>query len=221
MVFIHGLGGSSEDWQQQVASLAPGYSILTLDNRGHGASRVESNSASYSVPAMVEDLKSVLDHLSIKRCHLVGHSIGGAVAQELAHARPAGVISLTLVGTTDWFGDHDQPGGKPPYIPKNLRELSQQRVERMGTEVLKQCWAGLLAWHGSREWIHTVTCKTLVLLGSLDASRIVEGSQRLAGAIDGAKLVYIDKVGHSPHLEAVDAFTKTLIEFLQGLGRGP
>lgn len=214
VVFIHGYGGRREDWQQQITALAPAFSVLALDNRGHGSSTITSKNATCSVPDMVSDLNSLLDHLEIDRFHLVGHSIGGAVAQEVARARPGDVASLTLVATTDWFGDHDQPGGEPPYIPEALRERSRKRAIETGAEVLRLAWSGLIAWRGSQEWIDTLACRTLVLLGSRDASRIREGSQRLADAIGNSKLVYLDNVGHSPHLESAEEFNKTLIDFL-------
>lgn len=215
MVFVHELGGRGDDWHQQVTALSPGNATLTFDNRGHGASRTTTDDATYTVPDMVGDLSALLEHLRIDRCHLVGHSIGGAVAQELAHARPASIVSLTLVGTTDWFGDHDQPGGEPPYIPEALRARAAQRAEAMGEEVRRKAWSGLIAWRGSRAWAHRLACRTLILLGQRDAPRIVEGSQRLAAAINDATLVCLEDVGHSPHLESADVFTRTLMDFLR------
>ncbi|MEM9266996.1 MAG: alpha/beta hydrolase [Cyanobacteria bacterium P01_F01_bin.13] len=214
VVFVHGYGGHSEDWAAQVDALVPRYSAVVLDNRGHGESCITSDSAAYTVPEMVEDLISVVEHLKLSKLHLVGHSIGGAVVQEYARARRGTVASLSLVATTDWFGDHDEPGGVGPYIPPHLMELSKERSAQIGPTVLRLAWDGLLSWPGSKDWISDLECKTLVLLGDRGASRIHEGSQRLVGALGDCELCYFPGVGHSPHLEVPHAFSEKLLEFL-------
>ncbi len=103
MVFIHGFGGDLSSWQMNQAALASGRRALAPDLPGHGAS-------SKSAPAGgVEGLATVvgawLDVVGVAKAHLVGHSLGGAVALVLALREPARVASLTLVAPAGFGPD--------------------------------------------------------------------------------------------------------------------
>ncbi|KAH9956295.1 Alpha/Beta hydrolase protein [Russula dissimulans] len=103
VVFITGLGLSCNSWSAQVAHFArlPEYSILVFDNRGVGNS--DTPKGPYSTSSMAEDVIVLLDFLSWtekRSLHLVGLSLGGMIAQELAYRIPERIISLSLVVTT-------------------------------------------------------------------------------------------------------------------------
>ena len=98
VLLVMGLGAPLQGWELQVPVLAKKHRVVTFDNRGVG--RSEKPGGRYSIAAMVEDAKQLLDHLKIERAHVVGMSMGGMIAMELAALHPSRVRSLTLAATT-------------------------------------------------------------------------------------------------------------------------
>src|SRR5262245_5466306 len=97
-----GLGGDCTAWPFQLAALTPRHRVLVFDNRGAG--RSEAPDVPYTTAGMAADVLALLDALDVERAHLVGLSLGGAIAQEAALAAPARFTSLQLHCT--WAGPH-------------------------------------------------------------------------------------------------------------------
>ena len=217
--FVHGFGGAAVDWTSTMAALETEYRAMAVDWRGHGRSDADPRRVAFSVDRFVEDVLAALDTTGAETFHLVGHSIGGGIAQEIAVRHPSRVRSLVLADTSDWFGDHDEPGGRPPYLSAEMLAHAA-RAKAMRREVREAAWRALIDWQGVRDRLITIPCPTTVLLGERDASRILEGSARLAAAIGGAARVVLPRVGHSPHLEAPDAFNRALRAHLESAAIG-
>ncbi len=97
VVFIQGVGVHGSGWMPQVADLAADFACLTFDNRGIGNSQPQG--ATLSVEQMARDVGFLLDHVGWESAHVVGHSLGGPVAIQLALQDRARVKSLTLLCT--------------------------------------------------------------------------------------------------------------------------
>jgi len=97
-LLIHGFGGDLQTWLFNQEALADQLSIYALDLRGHGGS--SKNVGSGTLDEFVEDVCGFLDSLGLHKVHLVGHSMGGAIATQFALAHPARVSSLVLVAST-------------------------------------------------------------------------------------------------------------------------
>ncbi len=98
VLLLGGLGDDSTLWDAEAAALAArGGTVLRLDNRGAGASELGPDDL--SITRMADDATAVLDALGIDRVHVVGTSMGGLIAQQLAVRHPARVRSLALVAT--------------------------------------------------------------------------------------------------------------------------
>src|ERR687885_1619742 len=98
LVFLHGLGGSGSTWQTVLADLAVRHRVCALDLPGHGASdKPAPATADYSVAGLARAVAQALDLLGLAPAVLVGHSLGGAVAMQVALDRPAAVSRLVLV----------------------------------------------------------------------------------------------------------------------------
>lgn len=95
VVLVHGFGGDLNNWMFVQPSLAESHRAIAVDLPGHGGSvkRVGEGDPA----ALANALEGLLDALSIDTAHLVGHSLGGAVALDLAHSSPGRVASLTLI----------------------------------------------------------------------------------------------------------------------------
>jgi 3-oxoadipate enol-lactonase len=98
IVLVNGLADDLETWVEQIGDfLAAGYRVLRFDNRGIGKSGRPRGP--YRTAQMAGDAKALVDHLGIKKFHLVGVSMGGMMAQEFALAHGRDLRSLTLCCT--------------------------------------------------------------------------------------------------------------------------
>src|SRR3990167_1041258 len=99
ITFIHGLRHDHTQFDRQVLHFShDGYRTLTYDIRGHGRS-LSTSTRDYTIDLLAEDLKSLFTKLGIKKSHLVGVSLGGAIAQAYAGNYPEDVAKLILAGT--------------------------------------------------------------------------------------------------------------------------
>ncbi|HLK90861.1 MAG TPA: alpha/beta fold hydrolase [Polyangia bacterium] len=97
VLFIQGAGARGEVWRPQLEPLSARYATVAFDNRGLGKSRILSGEL--TLEAMADDALAIMDHLGIERFHLVGHSMGGLIAQEVALRAPARARTLSLLCT--------------------------------------------------------------------------------------------------------------------------
>ncbi|MFC4500995.1 MULTISPECIES: alpha/beta fold hydrolase [Streptomyces] len=96
LVFVHGWTANRRRWDHQIAHFSGRRRVIRLDLRGHG----ESGGAGVrTVEELAKDLLAVLDQLKIERCVLVGHSMGGMIAQTVALSHPDRVERMVLVGS--------------------------------------------------------------------------------------------------------------------------
>src|SRR5262245_12030207 len=94
LLLIIGFGGDHQAWAFQVPAFAERYRVITFDNRGSGQSSVPD--ATYTTKMMADDAVGVLDALGIEQAHVLGVSMGGMIAQEIALNHPRRVKSLQL-----------------------------------------------------------------------------------------------------------------------------
>ena len=97
LLFIHGLGSSTRDWELQVPVFSEYYRVITVDLRGHG--RTDKPKKSYSIKLFADDTFHLLDELHALPAHIVGLSLGGMVAFQIAVDSPDKVKSLTIVNS--------------------------------------------------------------------------------------------------------------------------
>jgi 3-oxoadipate enol-lactonase len=97
LMLVHGLGSSGADWAFQIDALAPHFRLVLPDLRGAGAS--DAPPGPYAIAQFASDLWALLDHLDVQQAHLLGFSLGGAVATEMALQRPAAVLRLMTINS--------------------------------------------------------------------------------------------------------------------------
>ena len=241
LVLIQGLGVGRWGWEPVVDRLARQFRVIAIDNRGIGAS--DAPVGSYSTRAMAADVVAVLDDAGVASASVVGTSLGGMVAQELALAHPERVDRLVLVATI--------PGGRltAPMPLKTAYLLtwaplmrSEQRLRgfvehSLGPETLRRRpkvvrrLMALKRAHPQSEhaWRaqatagvlfdplgrqRRITQPTLVLQGTADQVVNPVNAQLLADLIPGARLHYIEGAGHLIAWDEPRRFTRLVAGFL-------
>src|SRR5512138_204405 len=114
LVFIHGLGSSTRDWEYQIPEFSKQYQVIAVDLRGHGQS--DKPEGPYTIPMFAADLAALLRALNVSSAHIVGISLGGGVAFQFALDYPAMVKTLTIVNSAPALG--------------GTREQAQQEIDR-------------------------------------------------------------------------------------------
>ncbi len=249
IVLLHGYTGSHQDWAFQIPVLSERYKVVAIDHRGHGKSEAPSSADSYSIEILAQDVRCLLEQLGIGKCCLVGHSMGGFIALELALDHPDMVTALVLVDTSS--GEFERVPGyaelraKLDELARNegmeaafeynathnpmirerferhpqLRQISRQRM--LNTTVDGYIYVGraISQWKPVTYRLSEIKVPTLIFVGEEDTP-FHNASQVMKESIANAQLVTVAGVGHSPHEEAPDVFNQALVSFLAGLDLG-
>lgn len=100
LIMILGLGQDTATWAFQVPEFSKYFRVIVMDNRDSGQS--SGCTETYTTETMARDILGLMDHLAIERTHLLGTSMGGMVAQQVALMAPERIIRLVLASTTSW-----------------------------------------------------------------------------------------------------------------------
>ncbi|GAF88130.1 unnamed protein product, partial [marine sediment metagenome] len=103
LVLVHGYTGDISDWRHQIPEFSRTHRVLVLDERGHGKSEAPGDRSVYTIPEMSQDVEALAEQVGFERFHLLGHSMGGGVVQEVALRSPQRLLSLTLHDTSCRF----------------------------------------------------------------------------------------------------------------------
>jgi 3-oxoadipate enol-lactonase len=241
VLLVQGLGYTREGWGATPALLAERFRVITFDNRGMGASDIAP--PPYSIEELAADAVAVVDAAGLARVHVVGVSLGGFIAQELALGHPDRVDRLVLGCTS--------PGGPSAYpMPERTVRAFEQFMERPGEEgllvLVKNAIADAnvearpelvdevyryrlanppdpAAWQAqalvgmtfdAHARLRDISAPTLVLTGTEDAVVDPRNSELLAAAIPGAQLRTIAGAGHLVFWEESEQFVETVAAFL-------
>lgn len=236
LLLIQGLGYARWSWEPVVPGLAERYRVLFFDNRGIGES--DRPDGPYTAAQMAGDALQVLDEAGIERAHVLGASLGGMIAQEVAVAAPERVDKLVLCCTT--------PGGAATVpMPEVTVRLFQEAATLAPEVALRRFVENALGadppagvadeiyrkrvenpldpagWQAQAAAGTTypgpdgdVTAPTLVLTGTADNVVDHRNSDVLADRIPGARLEKLPGAGHLFFWEQPDAFVRIVSEFL-------
>mgnify|MGYP000721608507 CR=1 FL=1 len=100
MVLVHGAGGSTRTWKNQIDEFRQYYNVLVLDLRDHGKSKFRDliDNLEYSIESIALDVVRLLEHLDIRKCHFVGVSLGSVIIRAIEEMRPHLINSVILAG---------------------------------------------------------------------------------------------------------------------------
>jgi 3-oxoadipate enol-lactonase len=237
LLLIQGLGYGGRGWGPVLEPLAEDFTVAAFDNRGFGASDVPAGP--YSVRELAEDARAVLDAAGFDRAVVVGASLGGMVAQELALAHPQCIDKLVLACTTPGgSASHPMPAqtvslmAEAPALPPDvaLRRFVENAVGDGGSEELVeqivayrtanppdlggwQSQAAAGAVHDALDRIGSIAAPTLVIHGTEDAVVDPRNAELLGERIPGARVELLPGCGHLLFWEEPDRFADLVKEF--------
>ena len=242
VLFVQGLGYDRNGFGPLPRLLAEDFRVILFDNRGVGDSDVPEGP--YSVPLLAGDAVAVLDTAGVETAHVLGISLGGFIAQELALTHPGRLRKLVLVSTA--------PGSVPPSFPMPERgveafsrfpsmereaglrlmvenslgdhgvrerpelvdEIYRYRLERAGSLAGWQAQAYAGATFDAYERIPGIAAPTLVIQGGADTVIDARNAELLAERIPNARLELVPDRGHLVLWQEGERLAPIVREFL-------
>jgi len=239
LVFLHFYGGSSRTWQLVTDQLQARHRCIAYDHRGWGQS--DKPATEYSIPELAADAAALIGQLGLTNYVLVGHSMGGKVAQLLASQRLAGLMGLILVAPS-------------PATPTNLPEAAFQNVlhaydtvdssygalnhvlthqplpeavqQQTVADMQQRTEAACLGWttvalpQDVSANLARINVPILLIAAEYDQVDTVERlQQELLPLLPGAQFVVIPNAGHLVMLEAPAEVARLIDTFVQDLDR--
>jgi pimeloyl-ACP methyl ester carboxylesterase len=243
VLFVSGLADEGACWVDQVAGLRDRYRLTTFDNRGVGRSATPDGP--FRIADFAADTAALMEALGLERAHVVGSSMGGAIAQELALAHPERVRSIVLNGTwcrgdrflheifRNWMWSAEKADSIRDFlVTVNLWCFSP----RIWNEGIMDGWleaaeasphpqsvdafcrsTEALIEHDTADRVGGIQAPALVTVGELDLVLPPRFSQELVERIPGARLVVIPDSGHQPFQELPADYNRLLDEFWQSV----
>jgi 3-oxoadipate enol-lactonase len=240
VLMLHGIGGGHDAFAPQLEALGcQGHRAISWDMPGYGRSApVEP----YTFKALAQSCVALIEALKVPQVVLVGHSMGGMVAQEVAARRPDLVSRLVLAGTSSAFGNGDGTWQRefiatrtaPLDAGQSMEQLAQRLVPQMigpgaspeGVALAQRCMGAVpaatyrkaleaLVTFDRREALARISVPTLLLAGEFDKTAAPAVMQRMAQKIAGSEYHELRNVGHLMPLEAPDEFSRVLLQFIR------
>jgi pimeloyl-ACP methyl ester carboxylesterase len=237
LILINGLGFGRWGWFKQIPAFSRHFSTITFDVRGERSLR-------NGVADLTADVVALLDHLGIRKAHVLGTSLGGFIAQELALERPDLVDRLVLVCTS--YG-RAGPENMSPWAMKDMigwPSLSIERTIRRGLQTATSEayrierpdeFEQIVRWRladspslsvyyeqmraGARfdvsRDVRSITSPTLVIHGAEDRYVPVANATALAEAVPEAELRVLDDAGHLVFIERFADVNREVVAFLK------
>ena len=237
LLFLHGVGGGHHAWELQLPYFGGlGYPSHAWDQPGYGHSPIIEP---YDLEQISASLARLIESLADEPVVLVGHSMGGMIAQETYVRYPQLVKALALCFTSPAFAGGSSEFTKqfiaarigPLDEGKTMAEIAAQLIPTMGSnsKLAVQIMAGvpadtyrkavhLLTTFDRRKELAAIKVPSLVVAGSDDKTAPPVVMEKMAGKIPGAKYVLIEGCGHLGPMDQPQAFNAALHSFLIGNG---
>jgi 3-oxoadipate enol-lactonase len=242
VLLLTGLGSKRLGWYNQLPVFGQTYRTIALDHRDTGDS--DPSPGPYTTADQADDAAAVLRALDVARASVVGISMGGFIALELALRHPALVEKLVLTGTSAGGPTHVPPGpemqamlvqdrtgievgelGKRTYTrimapgfaaqhPEVMERVAENARYRPQTPEIYLRQLQACMGHNASDRLSQIHVPTLVVHGEVDPLVPVENGKYLAEHIPGAKLILYPDTGHIAIIERAEDYNREVLAFL-------
>jgi 3-oxoadipate enol-lactonase len=236
LLFIHGLGSSARDWELQVQEFSKNYQVITFDLRGHGQS--DKPAGPYSMSIFASDTAGLLKALKVELTHVVGLSLGGAVAFQLAIDFPALIKTMTIVNSAPEMiirTFKDQVGIWQRFVivqlfgMRRMGEVLSKRlfpkaeqasfrptfVERWAendTRAYQEAMRAMVGWSVTNK-LGSIKCPSLIISADQDYTPVAL-KEEYTKLIPNAQLIVIPDAHHATPIEQPEKFNAAVADFL-------
>ena len=240
LVLIHGLSDNSSVWATMIPKMSTQYHTIALDLRGHGES--EKPNLPYSVQLFSEDVVCFLQKLRIPNAHVVGLSLGAAVAQQLTLDHPERIRSLILLSPFSYANsdlrnhlellrEKVSSGGlpaffdtvirlvvSPNFISANANDISEMKKEcaRINSSTAITHAIDACINFNVRDRISQISTPTLIISGRQDVLSPIQLAEQIHLSIRNSKWEIMEDVGHNLLIpEKIPTLARIILEFMQ------
>jgi pimeloyl-ACP methyl ester carboxylesterase len=230
LLFLHGAGGAGS-WLPFMDRLSQNFDVIVPEHPGFGAS--DTPDWLDTIADLANFYLEFLDRLDLEGVHLVGSSLGGWIAAELAVRNASRLASLTLVGAAgihvpgvpqvDTFLSNDEQRVRDLFYDQALADkviALASTPEAEDVNLKNRTTTARLVWQPRshdphlRKWLHRIRVPTLILWGGEDKLFPRDYARAYQELIPGAKAVVLPQCGHLPHIEQADRFVSELEAFI-------
>jgi len=228
IVLVHGAGGSSKSWSEQLAIFDGQYNAWAMNLPGHGKSE---GSLLSNINDMTKFINDFIEALSLDKFVLVGHSMGGAIAQEFALQYPEQLRGLVLIATGARLKVSQEildtlAAGRMPFkdvnhlygssTPDNKREEALREMNELTPDLY---WADFEACNKFDKVVSAekITVTSLIMVGDEDVMTPLKYSQFLSSKLPNAQLSIIKGAGHMCMQEKPTEVTAEIERFIDEL----
>ena len=240
VLLVCGLGADHRAWGLQADALRGSHRVVRFDNPGAG--ETTGTAAPLSTELFADVAAGLLDHLRIERAHVVGASMGGAIAQQLALRHPERVRSLALHCTWGRADNHlaailrgwQVSARALPYVelcrqvwpwvftvwwyndhPERLAELEADAAAAPQPAEAFCAQAEACIRHDALEQLYVIDAPTLLTVGDRDCFTPAHHTYAIKDRMPGARVRVWQKMGHAPFWEIPDDFNQVMVAWLE------
>jgi len=235
LVLVHGFLGSSTMWKPQIDFLKNHFRVITPDLPGFGKSKkAKSHNSIQSLSNLILDC---LEEKKIRKFHLLGHSMGGMIVQEMTKNKGDKISKLICYST----GPKGEMPGRFETVDASRENLKKKGLKKMARNIAKTWFVkgedakyfdvcieagrqtsmeaadnSLVAfknWNGV-DALKNIKNETLIIWGDKDKSYNYAQAKTLEKNISNSSLVIFDGCAHNVHLEKIEEFNRTVLNFI-------
>lgn len=238
LLLLHGLGSTKADWDYQKEAFSEAFRVIAPDLRGHGNSSKPVSKKEYGISQCGEDMRLLLKALNIEKCTVVGFSMGGAIAFDMALKYPELIDKMIIVNSAPDFNDLGWFGWKmiiertlflklrgmaplarkvtnamfPEPGQKELRDAFYARASKNDLKPYYYSFRTLMNW-GIGEKVREITVPTLIVASEHDYTPI-SLKKSYTSKMPNARLEVIKNSRHGVTMDQPIEFNKVLLKFM-------
>ena len=238
MLLLHGLGSTKADWDFQKEAFSEAFRVIAPDLRGHGNSSKPDLKEDYGISQCGEDMKLLLQSLNIEKCTVVGFSMGGAIAFDMAVKYPSIFNKMVIVNTAPDFNNLGEFGEQmiqerttllksegmqamakkvsegmfPDPEQKELQQIFYKRASENRLDPYYNSFITLMEW-GLGDNIEKISIPSLVIASELDYTPI-DSKVKYVEKMKNAKLEIIKNSRHGVTMDQPIEFNKVVLNFM-------